>query len=134
MYQEIKKLAEAALKLQNKNFMDETFKRIMALCDEAQGADKNSGKPVDDVAAAYWQEHFDKNAEFEAAAEKYQAGLRASLGQTRIDAESAQAAVLTTEFAGQTAALESAIEDIKSMTEPRAYVIKKPSSKKGAAK
>lgn len=34
MHSEIKKLAEAALKLQNKNFMDETFKRIIAVCDE----------------------------------------------------------------------------------------------------
>lgn len=35
MYQEIKNLAEEALRLQNKNAMDEAFKQIIAICDEA---------------------------------------------------------------------------------------------------
>lgn len=35
MYSKIKEMAEEALRLQNKNFMDETFKRIIAVCDEA---------------------------------------------------------------------------------------------------
>lgn len=35
MYGKIKEMAEEALKLQNKNFMDETFKRIIAACESA---------------------------------------------------------------------------------------------------
>lgn len=35
MYQEIKQMAEEALKLQNKNFMDETLNKIVALCESA---------------------------------------------------------------------------------------------------
>ena len=35
MYQEIKNLAEEALRLQNKNAMDEAFKQIIAICDDA---------------------------------------------------------------------------------------------------
>ena len=35
MYSKIKEMAEAALKLQNKNFMDETFTKIIDICDQA---------------------------------------------------------------------------------------------------
>lgn len=35
MHKQIKELAEAALKLQNKNFMDETFTKIIDICDQA---------------------------------------------------------------------------------------------------